>query len=75
MIPQSCQPNTILKMTGKGIPSLKGQRSGDQFVNVIVKFPKKLTATQEELLKKFQEEEDKKGNSIFDIFKGKRKKK
>ena len=75
VIPQSCQPNTILKMTGKGIPSLKGQKSGDQFVNVIVKFPKKLTATQEELLKKFQEEEDKKGNSIFDIFKGKRKKK
>lgn len=74
IIPPLTEPNTILKMANKGI-TLPNGKTGDQFVKVIVKFPKKLSSTQEDLLKKFADEEDKKGNSLFSIFKGKRKKK
>lgn len=54
-IAPSTQPNTILKMRGKGIPYGNGFGAGDQNVHITVNIPKKLSKKQEELLIKFAE--------------------
>lgn len=54
-IPEGTQPGTILRIRGKGIPSLRGSGRGDQHVKVKVVIPKKLTDKQRELLRAFQE--------------------
>lgn len=71
-VPASTEPNTILKMSGKGI-TLPNGKVGDEYVTISVKFPKKLTSKQADLIKQFAAEEDSKG-SIFSWFKAKRSK-
>lgn len=73
VIPPLSEPNTILKMSGKGI-TLPNGKTGNQYVKLIVKFPKKLTSEQEDLLRQFGQIEANKGSSIFSLFKNKRKK-
>jgi molecular chaperone DnaJ len=73
VIPPCTEPNTILKMTGKGIVLPDSSRAGNQYVTITVKFPKKLNSKEEELIKSFQAEEDKKGN-VFSWTKARRKK-
>jgi molecular chaperone DnaJ len=52
------QPGEILKVPGKGLPSLKGRnRKGDLFVRIIVKIPEKLNELQKELMEAFAETE------------------
>jgi molecular chaperone DnaJ len=60
-IPSGIQSGTTLRMKGKGIPSLHGYGTGDEFVTVIVEIPKKLTKRQKELLEEFDKSGDKKG--------------
>ena len=45
------QPNTLIRLRGKGIPHLRGSGRGDQYVRLIVKVPEKLTRKQKQLLK------------------------
>ena len=52
-IPPGTQGDQVLRMKNLGIK--KGQRKGDQLVQVSIKVPKKLTSEQKELLLKFQE--------------------
>jgi molecular chaperone DnaJ len=53
-IPEGAQPNDMLKVAGKGMPSLSGHDSrGDMFVKLAVKIPKKLSKRQKELLQAF----------------------
>ncbi len=52
-IPSGTQPNSKLRIKGKGVPS-SGSR-GDLIIKVLVKFPKKLTEEQKELIKKLKE--------------------
>ena len=52
-IPPGTQPGRKFRIRGKGIEK-QGQR-GDQYVEMAVKIPTKLTAEQEALLKKFAE--------------------
>jgi molecular chaperone DnaJ len=47
------QPGTVLTLRGKGMPSLRRGRRGDQRVVVNVVIPRKLTADQRDLLKQF----------------------
>ena len=53
------QPNTLIRLKGKGIPSLKRSGlstqtdRGDQYIRLIVKIPEKLTRAQKQTLKKF----------------------
>lgn len=55
-IPPGTQPGDILKVIGKGMPSLRDpRRKGNIYVQVIVKIPKKLNQHQRELLKAFAE--------------------
>jgi molecular chaperone DnaJ len=47
------QPGTVLTLRGKGMPSLRRGRPGDQRVVVNVVIPRKLTGEQRDLLKQF----------------------
>ncbi|MBW2987439.1 molecular chaperone DnaJ [Candidatus Woesearchaeota archaeon] len=64
-VPAGTQTNTLFKLKGKGIPSLSGYGSGDEFVQVIIEVPKKLTAKQKKLLKEFDSSLGKKKFKIF----------
>lgn len=48
------QPNTLIKLKGKGMPRVRGGGRGDQYVRLIVTIPQKLTRRQKDLLKQFQ---------------------
>jgi len=50
------QSNTKIRLKGFGVPHLKGEGHGDQFVRIFVDVPKKMTAKQAELVKKLSEE-------------------
>jgi molecular chaperone DnaJ len=57
-IPPGTQPGDVLKVIGKGMPSLKDhRRKGDIYTKLIVKIPKKLSQDQRELLTAFAESE------------------
>ena len=53
-IPAGTQSNTVFRMKGKGIPSLRGYGTGSQNVKVNVEVPKKLSKKQKDLLKEFE---------------------
>ena len=53
VIPSGTQPNTLLRLKGKGIKDIQTQRPGDLFVRVKVKIPKRLSKEEKELLRKF----------------------
>ena len=56
-IPPGTQNNTKIRMKGLGVQNLKGSDKGDQYVKVTVNVPKKLSATQADLIKKLAEED------------------
>lgn len=58
-IPKGTQSGEVFNLRGLGFKSLRGGRSGNQIVQVIVKTPEKLTKKQEELLREFAEIEAK----------------
>jgi molecular chaperone DnaJ len=55
-IPAGTQSGTVFRLKGKGIPHLNGWGKGNQFVNVVVQTPKKLTKKQKKLLKELAKE-------------------
>jgi molecular chaperone DnaJ len=55
-IPPGTQHDTVLRIKGGGVPSLKGAQTGDQLCTIKVQIPKKLTARQKELLMEFAKE-------------------
>ena len=70
-IPKGTQPGDVLRLSGEGIPSLRGKRRGDQIIQVIVKTPTNMTKKQEALLREFSKIESKKlTNKIKTILKG-----
>ena len=52
-IPEGTQSGTTFRLRGKGIPYVRGNGRGDQFVTVNVRTPKNLTSSQKELLRQF----------------------
>ncbi|MGC1932077.1 MAG: molecular chaperone DnaJ [Candidatus Nitrosopolaris sp.] len=50
-IPPGTQPNTIMKLKGKGLPHYGSYSKGDELVRINVKVPIKLNDTQKSLLK------------------------
>jgi molecular chaperone DnaJ len=48
-VPAGTQPETIIKLSGKGAPRFKGTGNGDHYIKVIVKVPQKLSKEQKEL--------------------------
>jgi molecular chaperone DnaJ len=53
-IDSGIQPNTIIKLKGKGLPRMNSRGRGDQYVRVIVNIPKKISKHQQNLLDEFQ---------------------
>jgi molecular chaperone DnaJ len=54
-VAEGCQPGTIFRLRGKGIPGLNGRARGDQLVHMVVEVPKKLDKKQKEALLAFAE--------------------
>ena len=53
-IPPCTQSHTKLRLKEVGIPYNQGKKIGDQFVRIVVKYPKKLTDQQLELVHKLK---------------------
>jgi len=52
------QPNTIIKLKGKGVTHINSRGKGDQFVRIVVNIPTKLNKHQKNLLDEFQKIND-----------------
>lgn len=52
------QPNTIIKLKGKGVSHINSRGKGDQYVRIVVNIPKKLNKHQKNLLNEFQKNND-----------------
>ena len=48
------QPNTIIKLKGKGVSHINSRGTGDQYVRIVVNIPTKLNKHQKNLLDEFQ---------------------
>jgi molecular chaperone DnaJ len=53
------QGGEVIRLTGKGMPSVRGGRQGDLLVQVVVETPRQLTKRQEELFRELAELEQK----------------
>jgi DnaJ-class molecular chaperone len=54
------QPDTLIRLRGKGVPYVRGGGRGDQYVRIRIQIPTRLSARQKELLTEFEEEGKKK---------------
>jgi len=54
-IPEGTQSGAVLRIRGKGIPALRGEGRGDEFVRIKVLTPKNLTGRQKKLLREFED--------------------
>lgn len=52
-VPAGTQPAEVLKIKGRGVPHLRRSGRGDLLVQINVEIPKKVTAEEEELLRRF----------------------
>ncbi|WKZ27510.1 MAG: DnaJ C-terminal domain-containing protein [Candidatus Dojkabacteria bacterium] len=60
-IPAGIQPETVLRLSGKGGPKLRGNGTGDQYTRVMIKIPKKLSTEQKKLWEELSTKESKPG--------------
>ena len=56
-VPSGTQNGDVITLRGRGLPSLRTGRRGDQHVQVFMEVPKRLSKEQIELLKKYAETE------------------
>lgn len=54
-VPEGTQTGSVFRLKGKGIPFLRGNGRGDQYVKVNIEVPKKLNEKQKALLREFAE--------------------
>ncbi|SNX55238.1 molecular chaperone DnaJ [Thermoanaerobacterium sp. RBIITD] len=65
-IPAGTQTGTVFRLRNRGIPHINGRGRGDEFVEVYVEVPKKLTERQKELLREFEKlSNENNGKSFF----------
>ncbi len=53
-IPSGTQPETLIRLRGKGVKVIRGSGYGDHYVRIKVTVPKNLSGRQKELLKEFE---------------------
>ena len=58
-VEQGTQPNSIIKLKGKGLPNNGGRGRGDQYVRFVVNIPSKLDKQQKKILEEFRDAFDK----------------
>lgn len=54
-IPEGTQTGSVFRLKGKGIPFIRGNGRGDQYIKVNVEVPKKLNEKQKTILREFAE--------------------
>jgi molecular chaperone DnaJ len=54
-IPKGSKPAERIKVSGRGMPSLRGSRRGDLYFSLNVEFPKKLSDDEEKLIRELAE--------------------
>ena len=64
-IPAGTQPNSKLRLKGYGVKSLRSNQKGDQYVEIEVSIPTKLSKEEKELYQKLADKKE----SIFEKFK------
>lgn len=52
-IPSGTQPETVIRLRGKGISHVRGSGKGDHYVRIKITIPKNLSSRQKELLREF----------------------
>jgi DnaJ-class molecular chaperone len=52
-IPAGTQPETVIRLRGKGVKMIRGSGHGDHYVRIKIVIPKNLSSHQKELLKEF----------------------
>ncbi|HEX8832900.1 MAG TPA: J domain-containing protein [Abditibacteriaceae bacterium] len=57
-IPAGTQSGQTFRLSGRGVPKLKGEGAGDQFVKVKVAVPKNLTPREEELVRELAQQRE-----------------
>jgi molecular chaperone DnaJ len=66
-IPEGTQSGKVIRLRGRGFPSVGSPVRGDQFVRIFVEIPTKLTDSQRELLERFALES---GNEVSPATRG-----
>lgn len=56
-VPAGTQPNTLIRLSGRGVKRIRGGGRGDHYLKVKVAVPKHVTHKQKELLEALQQEE------------------
>lgn len=56
-VPAGTQPGTLIRLSGRGVPRLRGGGKGDHYVKVKVTVPKRLSSQQKQLLEDLLKEE------------------
>jgi DnaJ-class molecular chaperone len=56
-VPAGTQPNTLIRLTGRGVKRVRGNGRGDHYVRIKVTIPKKLSHREKELLEELQKEQ------------------
>lgn len=54
-VPSGTQPETLIRLRGKGVKIVRGSGYGDHYVRIKVTIPKNLSGHQKELLKEFED--------------------
>ncbi len=67
-IPEGTQPQTQFRLKGKGVKDLRSGMTGDQYVEVDIEIPKKLSKEEKELYMSLREKA-KTNKNVFDRFK------
>lgn len=49
------QPESVVRLSGKGIKHLQSSRHGDFYIRYIIKFPSRISGKQKDLLREFEE--------------------
>jgi molecular chaperone DnaJ len=57
-IPEGTQSGKVMRLRGRGLPTLRSSTRGDQLLHLFVETPSQLTKSQRELLERFAEESD-----------------
>lgn len=55
-IPSGAQPETLIRLSGRGVPNVRDRGRGDHYVRIKVIIPKSVTKRQKELLEEFDRE-------------------
>lgn len=53
-IPSGTQPDTVIRLSGRGVPHLQSSGKGDHYIRIKVVIPKGLNSRQKEVLREFE---------------------